>query len=100
MRKPIKVAEFIEKGELSGTEKDSEEILATCADLLDDSCTHEIVGPVLFRDRDGRYYTVTVEAIVSRASKDFIKNTLAEKKAEAEGQVRSCQGETPKGQCP
>jgi hypothetical protein len=81
--KTIKVAEFIEKGELSGTEKDTEEILETCACLLDKSCSHEIVGPVLFKGKDGKWYTVTVEAVIGEAGKGFVEDTLAEKKAEA-----------------
>ena len=77
------VAEWIEPGEIPKDAVNVPRILAEAANLLDGSEAHEILGGgILFKGKDGKFYTVTVEAVVGRASKGFVKDTLAEKGAE------------------
>lgn len=80
--KTIKVAKWIRKGEFSGDEKDSGDIIDSACDLLNGAMATEIIGSNLFLGRDGKYYTVTVEAIIGEASKDYAQEVLAE---EADG---------------
>ena len=75
---PIKVKRFISKGELDGKEKDSAAILDSCCDLLDNCESHEILGQVLFEGQDGKFYTVTVEAVIGPASKAYVRQVLTE----------------------
>jgi len=81
---PIKVKRFVSKGELDGTEKDSAAILDSCCNLLDNCESHEILGQVLFEGQDGKFYTVTVEAVIGPASKDFARQVMDEAAEKAE----------------
>ena len=76
--KNIKVKRFISKGELDGLEQDTDDILESCANALDGCESHEILGTVLFEGNDGKFYTVTVEAVIGEADPEFVKETLAE----------------------
>jgi len=78
MKKPIKVAKWISCGELEERTRTQADILSQCGRLLDAACSHEIVGTVLFKATDGRYYTVTVEATIGEANPNFVKNLLEE----------------------
>jgi hypothetical protein len=80
----LKVRRLVRSGEL-GEFKTVGEALDAAADAMDKCEAHEIVGGgILFEGEDGRWYTVTVEAVVGEASKEFVKDVLAE--AEAEGE--------------
>jgi len=79
--KPIVVAEVISAGELDivkGTTQQS--LIEQAGELLDAACSHEILGTVLFKAKDGTYYTMTTECIIDPASASFIKNTIADRK--------------------
>lgn len=77
--KNLVVKKVISEGQLSikpGT---------TQAELLDQACcaldsaeSCEILGIVLFQATNGKCYTITVEAIIGEADKDFVKETIAE----------------------
>lgn len=83
MAKPIVVKKWIESGELDPKNKKMASIMDNCADLLDGSCAADILGGgILFKATNGKYYTITVEAIVGEASPEFVKDTLAEKAEE------------------
>lgn len=81
MAEKIKIAKWIVKGELSGDEKDSDDIIESCCDLLDDANTTEIIGPCVFKGTDGKHYCVTVEAVISEAAEDFVNDLLEEERA-------------------
>lgn len=72
------VKEMIACGELDEKSKDNEDIINQCGTLLDRSCSHDIVGKVLFKATNGRYYTVHVEAIISPADREFVNQVLEE----------------------
>ena len=75
--KKLRVKKWIATGELQVTGRETQdEILEHCGRLLDASCTSEILGEVLFQATNGMYYTVTVEAIIGRASKSFTEDTI------------------------
>jgi hypothetical protein len=84
MASKIRVKEWINCGELDDTAKTQSQILENCANLLDAVCSPEILGPVLFKATNGKYYTITIEAVLGEASKSFIKETLAEKASDTE----------------
>lgn len=73
--KNIKVNKWIEGGEFD-EEMDGDEIMETAGQLLDDACTYEILGQNLFEGKDGKFYTVTVEAVIAEASPEFVKSIL------------------------
>lgn len=85
----IKVKRWIEKGEFSG-EKDSDAILDYAGGLLDEACTYEILGQNLFEGKDGKFYTVTVEAVIAEAAPEFVKSILADKKNARKRAAEDC----------
>jgi hypothetical protein len=79
--KPLRVRDWIEAGELSVSAKTEKAIIEECANALDRVEATEILGGgILFRATNGRYYTITVEAVIGEASKEFVRDTLAEKR--------------------
>lgn len=71
------VEQIIAPGEFNGP-KDSREIIHQAASMLDQCETHEILGPNLFLGDDGRFYTVTIEAEIGRASFGFALDRINE----------------------
>jgi len=69
----IRVKEWIATGEMSGNASSLEEILEEAGVALDRAYTHEILGDNLFLGEDGAYYTVTVEAVVSKANPEYVE---------------------------
>ena len=63
--KPLKVKKWYATGELTGKPRTQAEILEQCGNALDRCCSHEILGDVVFKATNGKYYTVTVEAVIS-----------------------------------
>jgi hypothetical protein len=85
-KKAIRVKEWIRTGELSGEPKTQAAIIDQCCACLDGAEATEIIGEVLFKATDGKYYTVTVEAVIGEASKEFVQDILDEdEKVDAEG---------------
>lgn len=79
--KKLRVKRWIATGELQVTGRETQdEILEHCGRLLDKSCSYEILGEVLFQATDGKYYTVTVEAVVGRANPEWVKEVIEEHK--------------------
>ena len=75
----LKVAKWIESGRIGDDARTQEDILEACGGLLDDAESHEIIGGgVLFRATNGRHYIVTVEAVISEASEDLVRDALSE----------------------
>jgi hypothetical protein len=81
-REPITVKRWIRSGELNDSSKTQEEILEECGNLLDNSCSSEIIGEVLFEGTDGKYYTITTESIIGVASESFRDEILEEEEDE------------------
>jgi hypothetical protein len=81
-KKAIKVKEWIRTGEIEGNPKTQARIIEQCGSLLDGASACEIIGEVLFKGTDGKYYAVTVEAVIGEASKSFVKDVLATKAEE------------------
>ena len=77
----IKLTEWIRTGELSGEPKTQDAIIDQCCNLLDGAEAAEIIGEVLFKATNGKYYTVTVEAVLGEASKSFVQDILDEEDA-------------------
>ncbi len=67
----IKVKEWIDAGNLDGTETDSDEILSTTSTIMDKNETQEILGPIFFIGEDGKYYHVSLETVIRECDKDF-----------------------------
>lgn len=44
------------------------QIKQMCGEILDENCTHEILGCPIFKGSDGKYYKIDVEAVISRIS--------------------------------
>ena len=57
---------------------DTEDILCAAGRLLDDACSHEIVGEVLFEGEDGKFYKGTVEFVIAEADPDYVREVLDE----------------------
>ena len=95
MAKKLRVKKWIATGELQVTGRETQdEILEHCGRLLDASCTSKILGEVLFQATNGMYYTVTVEAIIGRASKSFTEDTIEAHKDDEPEPPRSRRRET------
>lgn len=75
-RTPLRVKKWICTGELSAC-KTEKEIIEQCGRLLDRNCSGEILGEVLFKATNGKYYVVTVEAVIEEANPEYVKDALA-----------------------
>ena len=74
----IVVEKVYEEGELA-LEKGMKvgQIISQLGELLDDSNASDISGGgILFKATNGKFYTITVEALISEANPDFVKEAL------------------------
>ena len=87
----LKVKRVVEAGYLDIKEgQTGQDIIDSACDALDDSDAFEMIGGgILFQGEDGKWYTVTVEAVVSLANPEFVKDALGR---ENPGISRSRQG--------
>lgn len=75
----VTVAEIIQDGEIELAEGMTiGQIDEQCAGNLNRANSWDIQGQILFKGSDGRWYTITTESIVSEASPEFVRDTLAE----------------------
>ena len=58
--------------------KEQPGILDNCGNLLDSSCSSDILGEVVFEGEDGKFYVITVEAVIAEGNPDYIKSVLEE----------------------
>lgn len=77
-KKPIKVKHWIRSGELCNSNITQADILGQCGRALDHNGATDILGEVLFLATDGKYYTITVEAVLGKANPAWVKEVLAE----------------------
>ena len=76
-QRQLRVKKWISTGELVAELKTQEAILEACGRLLDASCSSEILGEVLFQATDGKYYVITVEALIGKANPEYVKDCIA-----------------------
>jgi len=74
----MKITKWIRTGELNDSITTKEELLESCGDLLDASCSSEILGEVVFEADDGKTYVVTVEAVISEANPEYLEDLTAD----------------------
>jgi hypothetical protein len=83
MRKhALRVKKWIHSGELDTDDGTEKKILDHCGSLLDSAESHEIIGEVLFQATNGKYYVVTVEAVIGLANPEYVKGAKARAEAE------------------
>jgi len=82
-QKKLKVKKWILSGELNSKNRTKDSILNNCGRLLDDSCSHVILGEVLFQATDNKFYTITVEAVIGLANPEYAKDCIERMKEEA-----------------
>ena len=80
--KPIKIKRMIDAGELWDDACDTNDLLTSAGIVLDKACSNEILGRVLFEGKDGKFYTVTVQAVIDEVSKGFVEDVLQEIESE------------------
>ena len=74
----IKIKRWVRSGELNNSHTTSEEVLDECGHVLDHNGACDILGDVLFEGEDGKYYVITVEAVISEAKPEYVKDILSE----------------------
>lgn len=81
MSKEIIVDEWIHDGNdalsASGITTESD-LYEAAAGALDSACSYDIMGPILFKATDGKYYVGTVDFVISEADSDYVKGELEE----------------------
>lgn len=74
-----RIAEFIRSGEMSVDRIATvEDLLEQAGRRLDKACSHDICGEVVFKAANGKYYTLTVEAVISEANPEYVADLLEE----------------------
>ena len=61
---------------LSEDVKDTDTLLSVASQNLDAACSWDIMGPILFKGKDGEYYVGTVDFVISKAAPEYVKATL------------------------
>ena len=82
----VTVKKWIKSGELNEDCVTQEDVLSNCGRLLVDSCSHEILGEVLFEGTDGKYYVITTEAMIQEANPEYVKEALENLNSEEDDQ--------------
>ncbi len=79
----LKIVEFAHAGELSPDLKGLTvaHLLEDCGNLLDHIESHEILCRPVFKLSDGKWYTASVEVVITPADKETVKDALEEAKA-------------------
>jgi hypothetical protein len=77
MTKSIQIKKIIDPGELDlDAAKTSRDIINASLPILDSANAADICGTVLFQGTDGKFYTGTVEFVISEANPEYVANTL------------------------
>lgn len=64
-------------GDLSNECETTDDLLVAAGRSLDNACSSDIVGEVLFLGDDGKYYVGCVEFVISEANPDYVDEILA-----------------------
>lgn len=74
----MRIKQYISEGEICGAEADNTQLLYEAAgQLLDDSCSHDICGEVMFLGEDRRFYKGTVEFVICECSPTEVVEALS-----------------------
>src|SRR5262245_14355575 len=74
---PLKVKRWLRAGELDTEQvKTTADIYWQAIDLMDNACSHDIVGLPLFEGEDANYYVGELSFGISPADPDFVKAEL------------------------
>ena len=75
----MNIKRFLTTGELDfPLPKNTDELREQAGDLLDASCSWDIMGQVVFEGDDGKFYVATVEVDVTEAHPQFLKQVMEE----------------------
>lgn len=77
-KKELEVKRWLRTGELDENHTLQDDILDDCGRLLDKAYSHEILGEVMFEATDGKIYVINVEAMISEANPEYVKDVLNE----------------------
>lgn len=84
---PVEIESVIRDGELDiDPEKSVADALDQCSRLMDKGCTWDVLGSPLFRDKNGRFYTIELCAEVLPASLKYIEEEINNLLADYRGQ--------------
>lgn len=75
---PLQIREWLAAEHLPIDIFTTNELYESAQEILDNACAYDILGSVLFVGEDGKYYTMTVEAVLDEASESFVKSVLQE----------------------
>jgi hypothetical protein len=76
-KKVTRVKKWIRSGELSPNSA-IEDVIAECGRALDHNGSNDILGDVVFLGNDGKYYAITVEAVIHEADMEYVKDLISE----------------------
>jgi len=76
--RPIKVKKWLRTGELSRSNKTQAALIEECGRALDKNNAYDILGDVVFLATDGKYYVITVEALIQEANMEYVKDLISE----------------------
>ena len=75
---PLQIREWLAAEHLPIDIFTTNELYESAQEILDNACAYDILGSVLFVGEDGKYYTMTVEAVLGEAFESFVKSVLQE----------------------
>ena len=85
MNRDTKIVKWLESGVFDqpeipgGTPTTIGQLLDEAGEVLDEECAGEILGPgVLFQAEDGKWYTASVEVVVTEANPEWVRQELAD----------------------
>ena len=85
MKAPIKIKRWIRDGHsyLSADGlTDTDDLLEAAGRALDKAYAHDIMGEVVFKGTDGKFYVGCVEFDISEANPDYVNELLADDEKE------------------
>lgn len=69
----MKITKWLRNGHHGIESTTTDDLIIDAARALDKAYSHEILGEVLFEGEDGKIYTMTVEAVISEASPEYVE---------------------------
>ena len=73
---PKKVTCMLSEGEVGSEVNDTDDLLYSAGNLLDDSCSGEVLGEVVFLAEDGKVYTMSTEAHIREINPGYLQDIL------------------------
>lgn len=75
-KNPIKIKKWISDGNaglsIMGLQ-DTNDLYEVCGHVLDNTCSWDIMGEVLFEGDDDKVYVLNVEAVISEANEEYVQ---------------------------